>query len=71
MLGRYWVSLLMPESMSDAEAAWRAIRQRPDEEQQFRVLLPLETGGAIPAEINMIGSVIDGEFTGANGRCAT
>jgi signal transduction histidine kinase len=57
----------MPESMSDAEAAWRAIRERPDVEQRFRVLLPLEVGGAIPAEINMIGNVVDGEFAGANG----
>jgi PAS domain S-box-containing protein len=67
VLGRYWVSLLMPESMSDAEAAWRAIRQRPDEEQRFRVLLPLEAGGSMPAEINMIGNVVDREFAGANG----
>ena len=67
VLGRYWVTLLMPESMSDAEVAWRAIRQRPQEEQQFRVLLPRESGGTMPAEINMIGSFVDGEFTGANG----
>ena len=67
VLGRYWVELLMPDSMSVAEAAWREIRDNPDVEQQFRVRTPLAEGGTIVAEINMIGIVEDGQFTGAHG----
>ncbi len=67
VLGRYWVELLMPDSMSQAETAWREIRENPNVEQQFRVRTPLAAGGTIVAEINMIGIVEDGEFTGAHG----
>ena len=57
----------MPDSMSQAETAWREIRENPNVEQQFRVRTPLAAGGTIVAEINMIGIVEDGEFTGAHG----
>jgi PAS domain S-box-containing protein len=67
VLGRYWVSLFMPDSMSESEAVWRAIRERPDEEQLFRVNVPLEKGGTISAEISMIGKVENGQFAGAHG----
>ena len=36
-------------------------------EQQLRVQTPLAGGGAMTAEINMIGTVSDGLFTGAHG----
>jgi PAS domain S-box-containing protein len=67
VIGRPWTTLLTPESVELAQVSWAAILQRPDEEQQLRVQTPLAGGGAMTAEINMIGTVTDGQFAGAHG----
>ena len=67
VMGRPWTTLLTPESVELAQVSWAAIQQHPDVEQQLRVQTPLAGGGAMTAEINMIGTVTDGLFTGAHG----
>jgi PAS domain S-box-containing protein len=67
VLGEPWTSLLTTDSVAAAERSWRAIQERPDEEQQLRVQTRLAGGGAMAAEINMIGTTADGRFAGAHG----
>ena len=67
VLGRPWMSLLTSESVEIARRSWDAIAARPDDEQQFRVQTPRRGGGAMTAEINMIGAVAEGTFAGAHG----
>jgi PAS domain S-box-containing protein len=67
VMGRLWTDLLAPDSIPIAEAGWLAIQERPNEEQRLRVQTPLAGGGEMSAEINMIGTVVDGRFSGAHG----
>jgi signal transduction histidine kinase len=53
--------------LSAAQAAWQAIQERPDEELQLRVELPLAGGGAMAAEVNLVATTVDGRFAGAQG----
>ena len=67
LLGRHWSALTLPDSVHIATAGWEAIRAHPDDEQQIRISLPMASGGTIPAEVNMIGTTVDGHFAGAHG----
>ena len=67
LLGQHWRHLITPESLSAAQAAWQAIQERPDEELQLRVELPLAGGGAMAAEVNLVATTVDGRFAGAQG----
>jgi PAS domain S-box-containing protein len=65
--GKNFQILSSPETAAVALQAWRAMQERPDEEQQVRLDLPLAGGGSIPAEISMVATVVNGEFAGAHG----
>ena len=67
VMGRPWTDLLTAESVEIAQRSWTAIQERPDVEQQFRVQTPVAGGGEMSAEINMIGALTDGRFSGAHG----
>ncbi len=67
LLGRHWTTLLLPESMAVGESAWQAVQDRPAEDLQFRVMLPLAAGGGMAAEVNMVATVVEGRFAGAQG----
>jgi PAS domain S-box-containing protein len=67
LLGKHWRNLVVPESMDAGQAAWQAIQERMDEDLQFRVVLPLAGGGSMAAEVNMVATVIEGRFAGAQG----
>jgi PAS domain S-box-containing protein len=67
ILGQNFAILTSPETAAIALQAWRAMQERPDEEQQVRLELPLAGGGSMPAEINMVATIVDGRFAGAHG----
>jgi PAS domain S-box-containing protein len=67
IMGKNFQILSSPQTAAVALQAWRAMQERPDEEQQVRLDLPLAGGGSIPAEISMVATVINGEFAGAHG----
>ncbi|HEX2141717.1 MAG TPA: GAF domain-containing protein, partial [Candidatus Limnocylindria bacterium] len=67
LLGRHWETLVGAESLEAARAAWRAVQERPEEDLQFRIVLPLSGGGSIPAEVNMVATLVDGRFAGVQG----
>ncbi|HEX6139202.1 MAG TPA: GAF domain-containing protein, partial [Candidatus Limnocylindria bacterium] len=67
LLGEHFRALTAPESLPLAEAGWRAVQERPEEEQQIRIELPLAGGGVMPAEVNMVATLVDGRFAGAQG----
>jgi signal transduction histidine kinase len=53
--------------MEVGEAAWQAVQDRPSDDLQFRVNLPLAGGGSMAAEVNMIATTVEGRFAGAQG----
>jgi len=67
LVGQHWRNLLTPESAPAAEAAWQAIQARPDEDLQLRVELPLAGGGTMAAEVNLVATVVEARFAGAQG----
>jgi PAS domain S-box-containing protein len=67
LLGKHWATLTEPDTRHIAEAGWNAVVEHPDEDQQIRIYIPLAAGGFIPAEINMIGTMVEGRFAGAHG----
>ncbi|HET6380933.1 MAG TPA: GAF domain-containing protein [candidate division Zixibacteria bacterium] len=67
LLGSHWERLVGGESLEAARAAWRAVRERPEDDLQFRIQLPLAGGGTMAAEVNMVGILVDGRFAGAQG----
>jgi PAS domain S-box-containing protein len=67
LIGRSFRILASPETAALAEAGWQAVRERPDEEQQVRLLLPLVGGGNMAAEVSMVATTVDGRFAGAHG----
>ena len=67
LIGKHWAELTEPTTAHIAAAGWQAIVDNPEQDEQIRILLPVAGGGVIPAEINMIGTVVDGHFSGAHG----
>jgi PAS domain S-box-containing protein len=67
LLGKHWGHLISPESMGAGQAAWQAIQERPDEDVQLRVELPLLGGGTMAAEVNLVATMVEGRFAGAQG----
>ncbi|HEX6130056.1 MAG TPA: GAF domain-containing protein, partial [Candidatus Limnocylindria bacterium] len=67
LLDRHWRHMITEESMAAGAAAWQAIQERPTEDVQLRVELRLAGGGSMAAEVNMVGTVVDGRFAGAQG----
>ena len=67
LLGRSFRILADPETAALAEAGWQAVKERPNEEQQVRLLLPMVGGGTMAAEVNMVATMLDGGFAGAHG----
>jgi PAS domain S-box-containing protein len=67
LVGQHWRHLITPESMGPGQAAWQAIQDRPDEDVQLRVELPLVGGGTMAAEVNLVATMVDGRFAGAQG----
>jgi PAS domain S-box-containing protein len=67
LVGQHWRHLITPESMPAGQAAWQAIQERPEEELQLRVELPLAGGGSMAAEVNLVATMVDGRFAGAQG----
>jgi PAS domain S-box-containing protein len=67
LLGRSFRILADPETAALAEAGWQAVKERPNEEQQVRLLLPMVGGGTMAAEVSMVATMLDGGFAGAHG----
>jgi PAS domain S-box-containing protein len=67
LLGRPFQILADDSTLPATEAAFAALRERPDEEQRLRVTLPLADGHRAPVEITMMGTQVDGKFSGAHG----
>ncbi|HET8571961.1 MAG TPA: PAS domain S-box protein [Candidatus Limnocylindria bacterium] len=67
LLGRPFQVLADDSMLPVTEAAFAAVRERPDEEQRLRVTLPLADGHRAPVEITMMGVLVDGKFAGAHG----
>ncbi len=67
LLGRPFQVLTDEATLPATEAAFRALGERPDQEQRLRISLPLADGQRAPVEITMMGTQSDGKFTGAHG----
>jgi PAS domain S-box-containing protein len=67
LMGQHWGHLIAPESMPAGQAAWQAIQERPEEELQLRVEMPLAGGGQMAAEVNLVATLVEGRFAGAQG----
>ncbi len=67
LLGQPFQMLTDDRAGPAAEAAFAALRERPDEEQRLRIRLPLPDGRQAPVEITMMGSRSNGRFSGAHG----
>jgi PAS domain S-box-containing protein len=67
LLGQSFEVISAPQGEEAMREAWRAMQERPDEEQQVRLELPLAGGGTMSAEISMVATVVDGRFAGAHG----
>jgi PAS domain S-box-containing protein len=67
LLGHHWSKLVRPESMEIGQAAWQAVQDRPSDDLQFRVTLPLAGEGSMAAEVNMVATLVEGRFAGAQG----
>jgi signal transduction histidine kinase len=53
--------------MEAGQVAWQAIQERPEEEVQLRVEMPLVGGGSMAAEVNLVATTVEGRFAGAQG----
>ena len=67
LLGEHWRHLITPESLAAGQVAWQAIQERPDEDVQLRVELPMAGGGSMAAEVNLVATMVEGRFAGAQG----
>ncbi|MGH2429695.1 MAG: GAF domain-containing protein [Candidatus Limnocylindria bacterium] len=67
LLGRHFGILTDAEARPEADAAFRRMREQPGKEQRLRIELRLKGNRRAPVEITMIGSEVDGRFTGAHG----
>jgi PAS domain S-box-containing protein len=67
LLGQPFQVLTDDATRGPTEAAFAALRERPDAEQRLRTSLPLADGQRAPVEITMMGTRSDGKFAGAHG----
>ncbi|HEX5396285.1 MAG TPA: PAS domain S-box protein, partial [Candidatus Limnocylindria bacterium] len=67
LLGKPFQVLTDDATRGPTEAAFAALRERPDAEQRLRTSLPLANGQRAPVEITIMGNRLDGAFAGAHG----
>ena len=67
LLGKHFEVLSAPDTLAIVRAGWLAMQERPEDEQQIRLELPMAGGGTMAAEISMVATVVDGRFAGAHG----
>jgi PAS domain S-box-containing protein len=65
VVGRPFAELIHPDARGVMRASWRARRENPTAEQQYRLTLLHRNGSAIPVEIRSVGIVVDEEFRGS------
>jgi PAS domain S-box-containing protein len=67
LIGKPFTVLAGESSISEAVAAWDALRADPSHERRVRLELPLSDGRVSKAEVAMTGTTLDGRFAGAHG----
>jgi PAS domain S-box-containing protein len=65
VVGKPFADLIHPDARGVMRASWRARREHPTAEQQYRLMLLHRNGTGIPVEVRSVGIVVDEEFRGS------
>jgi PAS domain S-box-containing protein len=67
IVGKHFVEMTDPASLSGTDATWNAVRRDPTGVYPLKLQLRRRAGDPIPVEIWVTGMVREGEFAGAHG----